>query len=487
MANAVGRTQCAVLENNSGGAVVRGDVVVIDSTQAKSFKTTTTGGFVDGQIGVVLDGSIADNAVGLIAFGGWVPKINLQASASLGQFVKTHTVAKQGTAHAVPSVAGDFAVVLETGTSPSAILFGLPVQSILDATTIHTDASSEIDGLTEKTTPVAGDWVMIEDSEDGFAKKKVDIDSLLGGGGGGGGVIPQDSIAFFNMFDITVGGGSMTLAKDTGQIFNFFSYPSTATNGDAAQTTISLKAGTYDVFVLGCSYNDRGIIDWSLNGVNFIAGQDWYSAGLVYNVVKTGTLTVGTSGRHLLKATVNGKNASSSSYYAIITAIWFVAQSQSAETLAAGSVPDYIKIADHKTSGTAGGTFTSGAWQTRVLNTEVVDAGNHASLSSNQITLDPGMYDFRVICPAYYVDAHQAKLYNVTDAVDVELGTNTSAGRDTNGAVTTSVISGRFTIAASKTFEVQHRCTTTQASVGLGLACSFGTEVYTVAEFWKVG
>lgn len=187
MANAVGRTQCAILENNSGGAVARGDVVVIDDTQAKSFKTTTTGGFVNGQIGVVLDSSIADNALGLIAFSGWVPQINLQASASLGQFVKTHTVAKQGTAHAVPSVAGDFAMVLETGTTPSAILFGLQVQPIHDPTAIHTDVDGEIDGLTEKTTPVAGDWVLIEDSEDGLSKKKVDIDTLLGGGGGGGG------------------------------------------------------------------------------------------------------------------------------------------------------------------------------------------------------------------------------------------------------------------------------------------------------------
>jgi hypothetical protein len=53
-----------------------------------------------------------------------------------------------------------------------------------DADAIHVDESGEINGLTEKTTPVAGDFVVIEDSEDGFAKKKVDVDNLLGGGGG---------------------------------------------------------------------------------------------------------------------------------------------------------------------------------------------------------------------------------------------------------------------------------------------------------------
>ncbi len=54
-----------------------------------------------------------------------------------------------------------------------------------DTSAIHTDTPAEIDGLAEKTTPVPGDWVVIEDSEDSYNKKKVDVDNLPGGGGGG--------------------------------------------------------------------------------------------------------------------------------------------------------------------------------------------------------------------------------------------------------------------------------------------------------------
>src|SRR5690606_21247003 len=49
----------------------------------------------------------------------------------------------------------------------------------------------------------------------------------------------------------------------------------------------------------------------------------------------------------------------------------------------------YLK--DVKPSGTAGGTFTSGSWQTRDLNTIEGDS-SFVSLASNQFTLQPGTY-----------------------------------------------------------------------------------------------
>ena len=85
---------------------------------------------------------------------------------------------------------------------------------------------------------------------------------------------------------------------------------------------------------------------------------------------------------------------------------------------------DYIKLSDTKTAGTDGGTFTSGAWYTRTLNTEDVDTGNHCSLTSNQFTLDAGTYRIKARSAAYDVNAHIAKLYNITDAADEIIGTN---------------------------------------------------------------
>lgn len=52
-----------------------------------------------------------------------------------------------------------------------------------DADAIHDNVAGEINAVVAKATPVAGDIVLIEDSEDSFNKKKADISTLLGGGG----------------------------------------------------------------------------------------------------------------------------------------------------------------------------------------------------------------------------------------------------------------------------------------------------------------
>lgn len=157
-------------------------------------------------------------------------------------------------------------------------------------------------------------------------------------------------------------------------------------------------------------------------------------------------------------------------------------------TLAASAkAADYIEVRDQKTAGTDGGGFTSGAWQKRDLNTEHSDEGGHASLASSQITLAAGTYLAEITCPAIAVNAHQARLYNTTDAATTLVGTSSYCGNGSTQA-TTSTITGRFTIAASKVFEVQHRCETTKATNGYGDANNFGeVEVYSVARFWKVG
>lgn len=127
MNTALQRLTQAILVNKSGGDVVQGDVVVIDLTTPSSFTTTTTVGFVNGIVGVVLEpNGIANNAQGMIALGGPVPKVNLSGSASLGDLFKTHSVAKQAERHAAGVAAGDFGIVLGTGTAPAALLWGLP-------------------------------------------------------------------------------------------------------------------------------------------------------------------------------------------------------------------------------------------------------------------------------------------------------------------------------------------------------------------------
>lgn len=149
------------------------------------------------------------------------------------------------------------------------------------------------------------------------------------------------------------------------------------------------------------------------------------------------------------------------------------------------SVP--IILVDEKSNGTNGGTFTSGAWQTRDLNTEYADPGSHASISANAFSLNAGEYLITWFAPAYSCGYHQSRLYNVSDASVVNSGqagySDTSVGVQVN-----SVGAARVNLAASKTFRIEHRCGTTKTTNGLGVACSFGgVEVYTVVEILRLG
>lgn len=153
---------------------------------------------------------------------------------------------------------------------------------------------------------------------------------------------------------------------------------------------------------------------------------------------------------------------------------------------AAQKAVDYLEYRDEKAANTAGGTATSGSFETRVLNTEHADTGNHGSLSSNQITLAAGTYIALIHVPgAGGVNAFITKLRNITDSTDTLTGSSAIAGG--GNIMAHSVISGRFTIAAQKTFEVQMRVGTTTATNGWGFPTNLGIgETYTVARFWKV-
>lgn len=145
-----------------------------------------------------------------------------------------------------------------------------------------------------------------------------------------------------------------------------------------------------------------------------------------------------------------------------------------------------ICVAEIQSSGTSGGTFTSGSYVTRTLNTARTNNIVGASLASNQITLPAGTYEIFAKAPGYRCGVHKAKLYNVTDAADQIIGLATSS--DAGGfSVTHAELCGRFTITGTKAFEIRHRCGTTRSTDGLGLACSFGdAEHYTTAVIYKV-
>jgi hypothetical protein len=152
--------------------------------------------------------------------------------------------------------------------------------------------------------------------------------------GGATSIYPQRADAFLDEFVIITGcGGSLVRSHDTGADFAVYWYQTTAGNSDAIETNIYLKAGTYTLYAIGVTFTNRGKIDWSIDGSNVITGQDWYAAGgAVYNVIKSGSVTVTGSGNHLLRLTMNGKHASSSGYYFAVGRVWLVPSSFSTET-----------------------------------------------------------------------------------------------------------------------------------------------------------
>ena len=145
-----------------------------------------------------------------------------------------------------------------------------------------------------------------------------------------------------------------------------------------------------------------------------------------------------------------------------------------------------LHVREEQASGTASGTFTTGAWRTRTLNAVVTNQISGASLASSQIVLPAGTYDIDAEAPAFAVNAHQAKLRNITDSTDTVIGFSSFAGSAFN-IDTRTAVRGQFTIAATKTFEIQHSCAATFATNGFGQSATQGvTEVFTDVMIWKI-
>ena len=147
-------------------------------------------------------------------------------------------------------------------------------------------------------------------------------------------------------------------------------------------------------------------------------------------------------------------------------------------------VPRTAYIKDVKSSGTNGGTFTSGAWQTRDLNTLEGDT-EFVSLSANQIILSSGKYIIEASATAMQVNGHVIKIRDITNSIDINIGTPVYAA--SSGASNLSQVISDLEITSNTTLEVQHRCNTTKATNGLGNPLNFGVdEIYTQVKITKV-
>jgi len=144
-------------------------------------------------------------------------------------------------------------------------------------------------------------------------------------------------------------------------------------------------------------------------------------------------------------------------------------------------------IVDQKSQSTSGGTFTSGAWQTRDLNTELFDPDDIVSISSNQFTLGSGTYYIEWLCPTYRVNSHLSRLYDVTNTAVVGYGQNAYSNNTYIGA-TDSTGAAVVTITTNTTYRIEHQCSQTVSNAGFGVNTNFTSagEFFTRVVITKV-
>ena len=142
------------------------------------------------------------------------------------------------------------------------------------------------------------------------------------------------------------------------------------------------------------------------------------------------------------------------------------------------------------------GAFTSGAWQTRAINTELADPDSIVTISSNQFSVGAGTYVFDWLAPAHNVNYHRAVLYDVTGTAYLSGAYGYVAY---NQAGVTGVSTGTYVHAPSGTnlYEIRHACQTTNSgNDGFGAVTGAATqitgtpsgipEVYTIVKITKL-
>lgn len=147
-----------------------------------------------------------------------------------------------------------------------------------------------------------------------------------------------------------------------------------------------------------------------------------------------------------------------------------------------------VYFKDLKSIGVGGGTFSSGSWRTRILNT-VVNPQPWASLNNNSFTLNVGSYIFNSITPAYRVGAHRSKLQSIVGNQVMLYGTSEYSSIASSTCQSSSHILGSFTLTAQTSFEVQHFCQTSHNSYGFGYPTNMSEyqEIYTTVKIIRIG
>lgn len=133
-------------------------------------------------------------------------------------------------------------------------------------------------------------------------------------------------------------------------------------------------------------------------------------------------------------------------------------------------------------SGTPGGTFTAGAWQTRTLNT-LIGMQTFATIANNIVSVSIGTYLVIVTVPSCNVGANQCRVLNHRTNTYM-YGTNSYSIGNGIGNTTIRVY---IDSPLPTSFSIEHFCETTVPDIGFGKSLGFGTqEIYTSCSIQQV-
>jgi hypothetical protein len=133
-------------------------------------------------------------------------------------------------------------------------------------------------------------------------------------------VYPLSWVGFHRYARVLLGNALVILNTDQ-EDFSFSAYQNPAANGQSFAHQVDIAPGAYTLAIVGMTGSNSGKIDWYIDDVLVVSGQDWYNAAQQYNIVKTAAVTVYGVRQHVLRGVVNGKNGASTGYRIQLTAL----------------------------------------------------------------------------------------------------------------------------------------------------------------------
>lgn len=140
----------------------------------------------------------------------------------------------------------------------------------------------------------------------------------------------------------------------------------------------------------------------------------------------------------------------------------------SAVSFPAGHIVGYAIVTETYSAGTAGGTFASGGWRPRAINTIREDADFLTGVSGGLFTLIAGKYLIEWACTAFLVNHWKSRLF--ISGVGPQAHGLQLYGETDDDTVTVSSGSAIVTRVSSSPFGIDCYCNTTHNTDGFGRA-----------------